>query len=106
METPKNARFAFVIAEPPKTYSGTQQSPLLQWQNFQTSIKTNLPPSEETLKIHDNVWLIPLKSGMPFLTKLFDWAYQMRIPLHILFLNEKPDWIEYPPDEPTDAKRV
>ncbi len=90
-----NAKFALVIAGSlSHQYGGPDEG---QWRSFLASIQKNVPPDEGTLRIRENVWQIPLDTGMPFLSKLFDWASGMRIPMHILFLDEKPDWIQYPP---------
>jgi hypothetical protein len=95
-----NSRFAFVVCERP-VYSLDIQNPERKWQEFLTNIQYQLKPVEGIQRIHDNVWLIPLANGMPFLTKLFEWATSMGIPLRILFLESEPAWIKYPPDPET-----
>jgi hypothetical protein len=95
-EFSNNAKFALVIAEPTKPLPGVDA--VRKWKEFLYNIQTNLRPSEAILKIHENVWLIPLDTEMRFLTQLFDWAYGVEIRLRILFLDAEPNWIKYPPD--------
>ena len=62
---------------------------------------------EGTQKIHENVWLLPLANGLPFLAKLIDWGNSYSIPIRILFLAELPIWIKYPPDaKPADEAKL
>jgi hypothetical protein len=91
----QNAKFALVIAEYPKLveFQGVDER---KWKGFLFDLPRFAPPSKETTKIHDNVWLIPLNGGMPFLVQLFQYASGMDIPLRILFLDAEPDWIRYP----------
>ena len=96
-EFSKNAKFALVIAEPPENQY--RESDTKRWQDFVNNIPRFAPPNKETLTIHENVWRIPLDTGMPFLCKLFGFANGAGIPLHILFLDAEPEWIKYPPDD-------
>jgi hypothetical protein len=48
-------------------------------------------------KVHENVWLIPLADGLPFLAKLIDWGGSDGVSIRILFLAEASNWIKYPP---------
>jgi hypothetical protein len=97
-EFSKNAKFALVIAERPKM--ATDEEERKKWGDFLGSIRQNARPNKETTLINDNVWLIPLDSGMRFLAQFFDLAVGKDIPLRILFLDEEPNWLQYPkPDE-------
>lgn len=69
--------------------------------------KKHAPPSQTTQAIQENVWLIPLHTDMPFLARLLGEASMASMPMQILFLHERPDWIKVPPDAPkTDAAPV
>ena len=94
MDISKNAKFAFVIAEHPKNEYGEVDK--RKWQEFLASAKPNEKKGKGTLTIHENVWQIPLDTELPFLSHLCEWAIPMKIPLRILFLNEPPEWIQYP----------
>ena len=92
-----DARFALVVAagaeplhEPLKPQSQTL------WERFLAAIKT--PPVETSVEsFHENVWLIPLDKGLPHLGKILEMAKQNRVTVRVLFLSEKPKWIEYLP---------
>jgi hypothetical protein len=97
MKPTKNAEFALVIAE--RLPSGATNDPQgREWGNFLSTIRTSGKPPAKTKTLHENVWLIPLENGIPFLGKLIDWASTEPIRLNILFLDEEPGWIKYPPD--------
>ncbi|HZL79341.1 MAG TPA: hypothetical protein VFC17_10860 [Candidatus Limnocylindrales bacterium] len=93
-EFSKNAKFALVIGEPPK--NSFREPNLEKWKDFLGCVPQFARPNKETKMIHENVWLIPLDSGMRFLAQLFDLANGKNIPLRILFLDEEPDWLQYP----------
>ncbi len=92
------ARFALVVAEPPKN---PPAYPPFPWQQFVGSLLNIEPPSANTKKIHDNFWLIHLNDDMLFLAEIFVLAKKNSIVLRILFLHEEPAWIKYPPDAAT-----
>jgi len=92
----KNAKFALVIAEARK--NDDQESDAASWSAFVAKVPKLARPSQETQRIHDNVWLIPMDTGIPFLVRLFDLSNGANIHLRILFLDAEPDWIQYPPD--------
>jgi hypothetical protein len=93
----ENPRFAFVVAEFPKNEYGEPDK--ATWDKFLGNIGRNKRQAEVAPTIHDNIWLIPLNTGMPFLNHLMQCAEPYPIPLRILFLNDEPDWIKYPPDD-------
>ena len=99
MNACENAEFALVIAEPEQYGFGSGPDPTRKWQEFLANIQNHIPPSVKVLRIHENVWQIPLNTEMRTLTQLFDWSHNAGIRLRILFLDEEPDWIEYPPVE-------
>jgi hypothetical protein len=100
MNFSQNAKFALVIAEePPLSPDPSERN----WGNFMDNVPNKGPLSQGNELIHNNVWLIPLSTGLPFLGKLTGLATVWKIPLRVLFLEEKPDWILYPPDS---AKKV
>jgi len=97
----KNAKFALVIAEARKNES--LESDTESWSEFIAKVPKQARPNHETQRIHDNVWLIPMDTGIPFLVRLFDLSNGANILLRILFLDAEPDWIQYPPDIKPDA---
>ena len=96
-----NAKFALVIAEARKNEH--HESDAASWSQFVAQVPKKARPSQETQWIHDNVWLIPMDTGIPFLVRLFDLSNGSGIHLRILFLDAEPDWIQYPPDIKPDA---
>jgi hypothetical protein len=94
-----DAKFAFVVAEgkPPLVPDRPDDAPT-QWQFFVRKARELESPLEGMQKIHENVWLLPLATGLPFLTKLIEWAGSYEVSIRILFLAEAPNWIKYPPD--------
>lgn len=94
-----DAKLALVVAEqqPRKDAKGARVE--ANWQEFLTNVKGRCTPPEKTTKIHENVWLIPLATGLPFLAELIQWGNAYSVPIRILFLAESPDWIEYPPTD-------
>src|ERR1700722_14996664 len=93
-----NAKYEFVGAERQPNDVGIGVSVLANWQHFVGNIKQNTIPPEGTQTIHDNIWLIELSNGLPFLTKLIEWGESYSVSIRILFLAEAPTWIKYPPD--------
>ena len=96
MNVSKNAKFALVIAEARR--NNNQETDAASWNEFVAKVPRHARPSQETHRIHDNVWLIPMDTGIPFLVRLFDLSNGANIQLRILFLDAEPDWIQYPPD--------
>jgi len=92
------AKFAFVIAEKKGYIAGSEHESTRQWQDFLGNVQRISFPPAGMQKIHENVWLIPLSNGLPFVTKLIDWGASFGVSIRILFLEEAPDWIKYPPD--------
>jgi hypothetical protein len=90
-----NAKFALVIAEAADTPGGREARQ--NWQDFLATLNRYGWPLEHTKRIHDNTWLIPLDREMHFLGRLLDNGRSGKTLLRILFLDEEPDWIEYPP---------
>jgi hypothetical protein len=101
-----DAKFAFVIAERKEYKVGGGNEHIRQWTDFLGNVKMYSTPPEGTQKIHENVWLIPLSSGLPFLSQLIDWGGSSGVSIRILFLEEAPNWIKYPPDaKPADETK-
>jgi hypothetical protein len=94
-----DAKFALVIAERQKYVQGMGVSVQANWQQFSESVRNNAQPPEGTETIHDNYWLIPLATGLPFLATLIRLGDSYSVPIHILFVEESPVWIKYPPNE-------
>jgi hypothetical protein len=92
-----NVKFALVIAERPK-YDAKTNPHEFAWADFLTNMPKNAKPTPDTETIDDNVWLIPLSTGMLFLNQLVGLANDRHIRLRILFLDEVPGWIKVPPN--------
>lgn len=94
-EFSKNANYALVVGETTASYGPDKRK---QWEEFLANVRQNVRPAKNTTMIHDNIWLIHLATDMLFLSELFQWSRNQNIRLHILFLDDEPDWIKYPPD--------
>jgi hypothetical protein len=96
MNVSQNAKYALVIAEGVRDEHGHED--LLTWRNLVLNIQEISNRAKNTLKIHDNVWLIPLENELPalgaFLQKLTEYN---KIHVRGLFLAEFPAWLEWPP---------
>ena len=100
-EFSKNAKYALVIGASKASYGHDKRT---EWQEFLTTLQNNARTIGETITIHDNVWLIPLDTGMRFLSALVaSVGNNDKVLLRILFLDEEPDWIQYPPDAKSSA---
>src|SRR4051812_22598280 len=96
------ATTAIVIAAPLQNQLGGVDDRLLR--QFLANVETHLKPTAGIERFHENVWQIPLDSGMQFLTGLFHWAEAGKIQMRVLFVEEPPEWIGVPPIANNDAK--
>jgi hypothetical protein len=96
MESHPTAKFALVIAGSDlQDFSDRRQA----LGEFLANLQNSRPQPTSTKKLHDNVWLIDLSNGLPYLGSLTEWSHSSKLRLHILFLASEPDWITYPPDD-------
>jgi hypothetical protein len=84
---------ALVVAEIPKGKRGFDRR--TNWQDFVTNVENNVYLPEGTQAIHDNIWLIQLSNGLPFLAEILKWSRPSEVTIRILFLQETPAWLEY-----------
>lgn len=89
------SHFALLIAAPPKEPT-RGVVPMRAFSYFLERIDALATPATGTEMLSINVLWIPLNTGMPVINALFSEAEQHGIVLRILFLDEKPTWIEYP----------
>jgi hypothetical protein len=90
-----NVKHVLVIAStPPKT----PENPgvIEKWNNFLGILEYNEMPPANTLRIHNNIWVLPIDTGLPFLGSLLKYAAEAEIPLRVVFLEDIPDWIKNP----------
>jgi hypothetical protein len=99
-----DAKYALVIAERKEFRSALGTEPTRQWLDFLGNVQRTADSPSGTQKIHENVWLLPLATGLPFLGKLVDWSGSFEVSIRILFLEEVPNWIEYPPTKKTASE--
>jgi hypothetical protein len=98
MNTHPESKFAFVVAERPKHDPAQPINDVgMNWTDFLVNVQNIAKPPEGMQKIHDNIWLIPLANGLPFLAGLIQWGGAYRVQIRILFLDEAPNWLQYPP---------
>jgi len=99
MDISDNAKFAFVIAAGDDYIQDVRN----RLDDLSKHLLSSSPPVEGMKKFHDNIWLIPLPDGLPFLADMLKWVRRTGIHLRILFLQKEPDWMQYPADEPKKA---
>jgi hypothetical protein len=97
MNPEPQAKYAFVVAERPNyDPAGGVHDPAKNWSDFLVNIQ-NVPRRPEGIEtIHDNIWLLQLSNGLPFLAELIRWGGAYQIAIRILFLAEVPNWLQYP----------
>jgi hypothetical protein len=90
-----NVKYVLVIASTPVK---TPENPgvIEKWNNFLGILEFNEMPPPNTLRIHNNIWVIPIGTGFPFLGSLMKYAADAEIPIRLVFLEEIPDWIKNP----------
>jgi hypothetical protein len=86
---------AIVFAEMPDNQHGTVTT--ASWNKFVSSLEGTQLTSKNALQLHQNLWQINLRTDMIALAKLVLRAEEAGIRLRVLFLEETPDWTEYPP---------
>jgi len=91
MSAKNNPQNAIVFAKMPDNTPGTVTAN--SWTNFLRSLPDTLAKPGDKMRLHENLWQIPLHTGLPILAKLVHQAEANDIPLHVLFLAETPDWI-------------
>ena len=95
-----DAKFAFVVAERQKNIPGVGVQ--ANWQEFLKTVADTAHPPVGTQTIHENIWLIPLATGLPFVSELIRCSGDWSVSIRILFLAQPPVWIKYPPDAKSD----
>lgn len=90
-----NAKFALLIAETHR--KDASRAPSESWKNLQLNWRSALPKDEETHRLTENVWLIQLNNGLLVLAGLVQAMKDYSIPFRVLFFEDAPDWIKYPP---------
>jgi hypothetical protein len=97
-----NAHYALLIAETHRKNATRVTSD--SWKTLALNWQQALSPTEEKYRLTENVWLICLDDGLPVLADLVQAMKQFGVPLRVLFLEEVPAWIQYPPDAPPAAE--
>ena len=93
-------KLAFVIAAYPKEPTLNGRESRENWLDFVGNLQRHGRPPAGMQTLHDNVWLIPLANGLPFLNELIQLGHSYSVPINILFLEDAPTWITYPPAKP------
>jgi hypothetical protein len=92
-----DAKIAVVIAEREKYVPGIGSLAQKNWLNFLDDVQNNGRQPADATMIHENIWLIPVATGLPFVSELIGAGGRHSVAIRILFLNDIPAWIEYPP---------
>ena len=88
-------KYALVIVELPN--SNDADADRTKWLDFLEHVRRIGEPPKDTERITGNIWQIPLNSGLPFLSRLFQLAEDNKISIRALVLDEPPEWIKHPP---------
>ncbi|MGA3267083.1 MAG: hypothetical protein ABSE16_09695 [Verrucomicrobiota bacterium] len=98
-----NPHILIVLTKPKPTAPKEQ---LDGWKNFESNVNNSaLWPQSDTEKnngpekrLAENVWLIPLQDGMPFLGKLVAAANSFSVPCKMMLFEDSPPWIVSEPE--------
>jgi len=95
MNVSQNAKFAIVIANAPKyaTVGVERQT----WNSFLESLPQIETPIPGVERPTENLWQIDLQNGLLGLSKIIAESANHQIPIRLLFLDDAPDWILFPP---------
>jgi hypothetical protein len=83
-----------VIAEPAQRKGEDADTKTMK--DFLLTLQKQVQPVSTIQKIGESSWQIPADTGLPFLADLLRWK-GVGVSLRILFLEEEPEWIVYPP---------
>ena len=75
------------------------------WHNFLRNIRTHMPPLEGVESLAENVWQIDLTNGLKGLSEILREAIAWKVPIRVLFFEEAPVWLKYPPDAESSQRR-
>jgi hypothetical protein len=96
-------KFAIVICEPSKTNG---HADMQKWKQFLVNIPQGLQQNANIERIHENVWLIHLNTDLLPLFEIVQLYQASSMPVRVLFLEESPTWLKYPPDaKPADESK-
>lgn len=97
-------QYALVIVDRPPvdiSHPGYEIKKHHRWKDFdELRTEASVKQIAGAKMLAENVWLIPLHDGLPFLGRLTDAALRKEIPVRILFLPHEPEWTIYPPTAP------
>jgi hypothetical protein len=94
MKNENTEKCALVLVSMPDNTPGTVTQNT--WLTFLESLKGTELERGNKMQIHQNMWLIPLHSGLLLLTTLIRQAQVNGILTRVLFLDETPNWITVP----------
>jgi hypothetical protein len=88
-------KFALVLIDKPMQDKMTT-SGQTAWQRFSNSLSEAEKTYAPKEKLHDNVWLIDLRTSLPLLGDIIARAKAEGIAMRLIFCNEEPVWIAWP----------
>ena len=88
--------YALIIFFAPKSSNLADERPATRWQSFLASIENNKPTSPDAERVLPYLYVIPVESDLVFLAQCIAEATREQIGYRILFLEEKPAWIQSP----------
>ena len=68
-----------------------------QWRTFLGALSKTEQPSGTVEALGENVWLIPLKSGLPALSALLESAKSCGFAYKVQFIDGTVEWMKYAP---------
>ena len=92
IEHPNGLYALFVLCRPAKDPKTEQES--LLWEDFWLNLGAH--DAEHNIKeqrLAENIWLIPLKDGLPILGRLVKGAKTAGLPYRILYFDGEPNWV-------------
>ena len=89
-----NAKFALLIAETHRADAKHETS--TGWRSLLAGWYSVLPKDEEKHRLTENIWQIPLDSGLPIHARLIQACNDYNVPIRVLFFDEEPEWRKHP----------
>ena len=97
-------KFAILICEPAKHDNGYANTD--KWKQFLGNTLQGLLRNGNIERIHENVWLMQLETELLPLLEILQWCKEASMPVRVLFLEESPVWLKFPPDaKPNDETK-
>ena len=98
MNEQNDEKVALLIIESPKASASDRN-----WATTAANLQSKAQQAKDIQEIAENVWQIPLHSGLLILSQMIELAHKGDLKVRVLFFEEPPNWSVYPPAEKPNA---